>query len=325
MRPLTRPEQDIRMRNNLPRREASLFRFWERITNDHNKGRSTVAPDDWNEEVFYLSAYGLGIEEVLVFLYNKRPSFEGFLAWLQEAAIRAEDEQYEHNEPILTAEDKAFWNKNGYLVIKNAVPVEQCTEARAAIWEYLGADPTQPDTWYRNHPGKNGLMLRFSQHSILDKNRRAARIRKAYEELYNSTEIYLLLDKVSFNPPETDQYSFLGSPLHWDVSLQQPVPFVLQGLLYLNNVGEHDGAFHCVPGFHHEIGNWLASLPSGTNPREAAKQELTPIPVPANAGDLIIWHQALPHCATANKGTNPRMVQYITYQPLKMQTQEIWI
>src|ERR1700722_17616810 len=29
------------------------------------------------------------------------------------------------------------------------------------------------------------------------------------------------------------------------------------------------------------------------------------------AGDLVIWHQALPHSASPNRGTRPRMVQYV--------------
>jgi ectoine hydroxylase-related dioxygenase (phytanoyl-CoA dioxygenase family) len=167
-------------------------------------------------------------------------------------------------------------------------------------------------------------MLNFFQHEALDKNRSSRKIKKAFSELYGDTEIYLLVDKVSFNPPETEEYKFAGSPLHWDVSLQLPIPFVLQGLLYLNDVSAEDGAFHCVPGFHKRIDNWLADLPEGANPRAVAIEELTPVAVPGNAGDLVIWHQALPHCATPNNGTTPRMVQYITYKPLQEKTAEIW-
>jgi ectoine hydroxylase-related dioxygenase (phytanoyl-CoA dioxygenase family) len=40
------------------------------------------------------------------------------------------------------------------------------------------------------------------------------------------------------------------------------------------------------------------------------------IRVPGRAGDLVLWHGALPHAASANRGERPRLVQYIAYRPL---------
>ena len=131
---------------------------------------------------------------------------------------------------------------------------------------------------------------------------------------------------MSFNPPETDTYKFKGSPLHWDVSLHPPISFRLQGLLYLTDVKVDSGGFHCVAGFHHQFDNWLRNIPRNANPRDVAIQELQPIPVLGNAGDFIIWHQALPHCATPNRGAHPRMVQYLTYLPIEEQEEmKMWI
>ena len=92
------------------------------------------------------------------------------------------------------------------------------------IWEFLGMQPDNPDSWYVSHPMQKGLMVNFFDHPILEKNRSSARIKKAYEQLYQSQQIYKTIDKVSFNPPVTSTYSFKGSSLHWDVSLQQPIP-----------------------------------------------------------------------------------------------------
>ena len=94
--------------------------------------------------------------------------------------------------------------------------------------------------------------------------------------------------------------------------------------MYLTDCNEIEGAFHCVPGFHLEIENWLNSLPKGVNPRDEALRLLNPIPVKGQAGDFIIWHQALPHCATANTGTFPRLVQYLTYLPKDNISSKIW-
>lgn len=168
-------------------------------------------------------------------------------------------------------------------------------------------------------------MLNFSDHETLNRNRFSPRVKKAYEQLYKTTKIYKTIDKVSFNPPETENFNFLGSPLHWDMSLKKPLSFGLQGLLYLTDCGPNDGAFHCVPGFHNQINQWLDELKPHENPREKALQTLQSKPIIGQAGDFIIWHQALPHCATPNKGEKPRMVQYLTYLPDDYNAAGEWI
>jgi hypothetical protein len=300
---------------------TALYKFWERCTVPH-KTNGKPAVTEWHEQLYHISQYGRGIEEASKFLYMQAPAFETFMDWLKETQQPEEADTV--TDDILTEADMKFWDENGYLVVKNAVPQEQCTAAQTAIWDFLGADPNNPESWYKEHGGKNGLMLSFFHHPALNANRRSARIKKIYQELYGETDIYLLIDKVSFNPPETKYFSFMGSPLHWDVSLHTPIPYVLQGLLYLNDVSATDGAFHCVPGFHKKVDDWLAGLPAEANAREIAMTELQPVPVPGNAGDLVIWHQALPHCATSNKGAVPRMVQYIAYKPVQMPAAEIW-
>src|SRR5690606_23121668 len=110
------------------------------------------------------------------------------------------------HENILSESDIDFWNENGYIVIKDAITQAQCSAARKAIWDLLEAYPHEPESWYKEHPAKNGLMLNFFDHPALDANRRSAKIHKAYSQLYGETEIYLLVDKVSFNPPEANGY-----------------------------------------------------------------------------------------------------------------------
>ncbi|MBS1520494.1 MAG: phytanoyl-CoA dioxygenase family protein [Bacteroidetes bacterium] len=305
-------------------KETALYKLWESAMADLQGRKLKVTDDEWHQQVRHLSQNGVGMEEALQYLYNQQPTFEAFWLWTATKGVKSNVDDSPHTDEVLSAEDRAFWNENGYILIRNAAPAEQCYAAKAAILESLDAKADAPESWYANHPSKNGLMLSFFQHKALDKNRNSQKIKKAFSELYGDTEIYLLIDKVSFNPPETEEYKFAGSPLHWDVSLQLPIPFVLQGLLYLNDVSAEDGAFHCVPGFHKQIDNWIADLPKGVNPREVAIKELIPVAVPGNAGDLVIWHQALPHCATPNRGVTPRMVQYITYKPLQEKTAEVW-
>jgi hypothetical protein len=299
--------------------DVALRSLWNRA-NRANSGK--IPPEEWHWQVYHLSRYGRGLEEALDFLYNEQAAYSDFRQWLEQS--RPADREDIDIGTVLTADELAAWERNGYIVVKGAVPPQHCAAARAAIWEFLDADPEKPESWYRHHNGKSGMMLKFFQHPALNAIRRSARIKRIYEELYARQDIYLLIDKVSFNPPETESYRFAGSPLHWDVSLQLPIPYQLQGFVYLNDVDAEDGAFHCVPGFHREIEGWLAGLPAGADARMEALRELKPVPVPGEAGDLVVWNQALPHCATANKGNVPRLVQYVAYKPVVPAEQQVW-
>lgn len=283
---------------------------------------------DWQRQVRALYRRGISIETALQFLYRQRPNRQVFETWLLESGRpqpAVPDAAACIEDGALSAAQRAFWDRHGYLVLPGVVPRAQCEAACQAIWDFLGASADDPGSWYREHPGKRGMMLDFYDHPALAANRAAPLVRRACEQLYRSTAIYPSIDKVSFNPPEDGGSRFQGSPLHWDASLSLPMPFRLQGLLYLGDCGPLDGAFHCVPGFHARLPDWLARVPAGVHPRDWALRDLEPVPVPGQAGDVILWHQALPHCATPNRGTLPRMVQYLTYLPDTIDHQAQWI
>jgi hypothetical protein len=271
----------------------------------------------------YVYDLGLGMQETLEFLYSQRPDLTGFLQWANDNGMMPATDAAAVAD-TLSATDLEHWNEHGFVLIKEAVTIQEYSAATRAIWEFLGADPSDPETWYKHHPAKEGLMLVFTQHEALHTIRNSPKIRKAYEQLYGTTEIYKIVDKLSFNPPELAHYKFAGSPLHWDTSLELPVPDKFQGLLYLNDISTEGGAFHCVPGFHRDMKQWLESLPAGTDPRQYAKDNLQPVTVTGNAGDFIIWHQALPHCASPNRSQRPRLVQYLTYIPDNFEDHRPW-
>lgn len=293
------------------KQQEVLFRLKHHLLN------STKSDEHlWDYGVSTLFDLGIGMEETLNFVYYNRPSDHEFIDWIAKHA-NAYDPTIDHDEQedVLSEEDLDFWEDNGYIVIKQAISQSDCKNAANAIWEFLDASPDNKSSWYKSHPAKRGMMVLFTQHQALHKIRNSVKIRKAYEQLYGTTEIYKTIDKVSFNPPEDNMRSFLGSPLHWDVRLSLPIPYKLQGLLYLNNVSSNGGAFQCVPGFHLEIDCWLNNLPAGVDAKDYAQETLHPITIPGNAGDFIIWNQSLPHSATPNKSNTPRLVQYLTYLP----------
>lgn len=309
-----------------------LYHIWLRAVK-----QAPIKTYTWLEETCFLHQLGLGMEDVIRFLYEMQPSFADFEAWIiaqdlgiktaedvQAALAREKREQAEEIPDVLSAEDMDFWQKNGYFVLKNAASSEEVEAARQAIWAHLGASLEDEQSWYNRHKDLRGIMLTIHQHAAFRTIRASKRIRRAYQQLYGTKEIYKVIDKVGFNPPNLAHHSFKGSGLHWDTSLVLPIPDRFQGLLYLTDTAEHEGAFHCVAGFHTKIEKWLHSLAPDIHPREYAPTILTATAITGKAGDFVIWHQALPHCATPNHGKTPRMVQYFTYLPLKLEAERAW-
>ena len=54
--------------------------------------------------------------------------------------------------PVLSTADVDFWEENGYVVLHDAVPPENCKAAERAIWDFLEMDTDDPETWYPDPP-----------------------------------------------------------------------------------------------------------------------------------------------------------------------------
>jgi hypothetical protein len=299
-----------------------LEKLWQCAQEPQNSSQTDAVTFDKEIEALYKR--GISMETTLRYLYFEKPDFNAFKTWIESKTKQAQPSEEMINY-TLSEDDLEFWNKNGYIVIKGAISAQDCLDTQNAIWDYLGVQTDDKEGWYKRHEEQRGLMLNFSDHETLNKNRHSVKIQKAYEQLYKTTALYKIIDKVSFNPPETATFNFLGSGLHWDISLKRPIPLSLQGLLYLTDCFPDDGAFHCVPGFHNTIDTWLEELAPHEDPRQKALKTLLPIPITGKAGDFIIWNGALPHCASPNHGKLPRMVQYLTYLPDNYKAAAEWI
>ena len=294
--------------------------------------------DEWTTDTTLLNILGIGLEQTIKYVYQTAPAFDEFEDWIiavtggpDTEKIKLFNQLFDGSkqsntqiEQVLSDEELAFWEANGYIIIRNAVSKESCDEVIDALCSHIGIERYDSSTWYRHHRDKQGIMVQLFQHPALERNRKADSIRKAYEQLWNRKDIWPSTDRVSFNPPETESYPFQGPRLHWDTSIEQPIPFGLQGLLYLSDTAENQGAFTLIPGFQHRIGPWINSLPEGTDPRFENLYNLGPKPIAANAGDFIIWHHALPHGSSPNTSTVPRFVQYINYAPADEEVSKVW-
>lgn len=320
-----------------------LKRYWSRMT-AHRTGAlpSGAFQEEWGADNLLFSLLGVGLQQSMQKIYLDELSFNDFEQWLlgihqgkidlklvthiNEVLTNGQKQNPVNAiEVVLTSSDMEHWNKHGYVIIKNAIPRQDCEDAINAICEFLGIDTNDPSTWYTRHPAKEGVMVTLFQHPALDRNRHASRIRIAYEQIWQRKDLLVSMDKAGFNPPESDNWKFPGTHLHWDVSLRLPIPFGVQGILYLNDTLAEQGALQVVPGFHHQIDDWLHKLPADVDPRKQDLYSLGPVRIAANAGDFIIWHHALPHSGSPNVASKPRFVQYINYTPAFPERQSEWL
>ena len=304
---------------------TGLREFWAQQT-----GRAPLAPMTHDEQVL-LCLLGVGIEQTLMLLHRERPEFDGFCHWVAcEAGAPDPVEVARYNSwcagescppeaaaryaalaampAVLDDTDLRHWDDHGYVVLRAAISREAASAAAAVLWDYVVASPADPESWY--NPKARGLWIPLYHAPELAAARQSLRVRKAFAQLHGTPHLWMLTDRTSFNPPERADAQFQGFPLHWDTSLTPPIPFGVQAILYLTDTAADQGALTVVPGFHRRIEAWLAGL-GDTDPR-AVDLTAEAVPIPAEAGDLIIWHQALPHAATPNRAGLPRLAQYLT-------------
>jgi hypothetical protein len=227
--------------------------------------------------------------------------------------------------PILSAADHAFFAGNGYVVVPKAVPPQNLDAAIDAIWQFLGMDRNDPADWYRE-PHRHGGMVELYQHPALWANRQHPRVHQAFSEIWDTARLWVSMDRVSMKPPphpEHPEYDHAGF-IHWDCDTsQRPVPFGVQGVLYLADTEADQGGFQCVPELFRRFEEWVETQPADRHPRFPDLAGFEVSPIPGKAGDLLIWHRLLPHGNGRNLSARPRLAQYITMYPAREDNEEL--
>ena len=322
-----------------------LKRLWARAMAGLRGVAPPAAMHDRHLDMLVIHACSIGLEQTVDF-FGHRPDFDAFERWivattggvdpLQVARINAAVigappppeiarrlAAVDASAPVFSEDDLAHWREHGYVLLHDSVAAETRDAAAQAIYDRVGARPDDPESWYV--PNDHGIMVQLFQHPAFAANRSSARIHKAFAQLWGTADLWVTTDRGGFNVPERPGFMFRGPDLHWDVSVKTPIPFFTGGILYLTDTPPEQGAFTLVPGFHRWGEDWLKSLPPGADPRSQDLHALGAIPIGGRAGDLVIWHLALPHGASPNRGARPRLVQYINMFPAVYDEQKEWI
>jgi ectoine hydroxylase-related dioxygenase (phytanoyl-CoA dioxygenase family) len=222
-------------------------------------------------------------------------------------------------EPALSRTELDFFHENGYIVVPNAVPQQNCENLIETIFQFLGVDRNDPKSWYQPPVCPSGN-VEIYQHQTLWDNRQSPRVHAAFADVYNDHKLWVSLDRAAMRPPQHPDQPRFNMKLftHWDMDVSKITPdfFAVQGVLCLNDAPPELGGFTCVPGFHKIIEEWLDAHPEYRESRLPDVSKFPPgyelQPIPAKAGDLIIWDMRLPHGNGYNTSNQPRLAQYIS-------------
>jgi len=225
---------------------------------------------------------------------------------------------------VLTMEDWKFWQHNGYVVIKQAVPREQAQKTADFLWEFEEKDPNSPETWYtaaraeikmKELAGTGMVEVYNNQH--LWNNRQTQRLYNAFVDIWGTEKLWVTIDRANLNFPMRPGHEYKGF-IHWDYD-PETKPQNVQGVLALaDQTDENMGGFQCIPWLYRNYDTWKLTQPED---RDHFKPDITGledklVKVPMEAGDLLIFNSSEPHGIRPNRsGNKVRIAQYISMMP----------
>ena len=227
---------------------------------------------------------------------------------------------------VLSKEEFDHWQKRGFVIVRNAVPLENVERLKGLLWEFEEKDPNDPSTWdvvaRRAHPDAavgNAGMVEIYNHQFLWDNRTLPRVYDAFVDIWDMEDLWVSIDRANLNTPNRGKRASMGF-IHWDSDTSlEPLPIAVQGVLSLvHQDGGDIGGFQCVPWLFEYFDEWVRSQPSDRDPHRPdmtgienrlEKLELFP-------GDLMIFNSLLAHGVAPNTSDDKvRMAQYISMFP----------
>lgn len=237
---------------------------------------------------------------------------------------------------VLSAEDFAFWQTYGYVVVREAIPSAAAVSLLDFAWSFQGLDPDDPESWYAERPYRSDLdrelhiygFVEAYHHQLIWDSRQTQRVYDAFVDVWDCEQLWVTLDRLNLNPPNVrNRDRKLIAPtdtgfdieLHWDVDSTRSVQQQrVQGIIALNDTEHELGGFQCSPELFRDFDRWKLDQPSDRDPiRPDVSWDKYPVARPQlHAGDLLIWNGMLAHGVARNSSEKGvRAVQYLSMMP----------
>ncbi|MEV0440384.1 phytanoyl-CoA dioxygenase family protein [Streptomyces spectabilis] len=237
---------------------------------------------------------------------------------------------------VLSAEQYAFWQTYGYVVVEEAIPADAARRLLDFAWEFQGLDRDRPETWYEEREFRTDLdrdlyvygFVEAYHHQLIWDSRQTQRVYDAFVDVWDCEELWVTLDRLNLNPPNVKNRSrSLIAPtdtgfdieLHWDVdSTLSVLPQRVQGIVALHDTESELGGFQCSPELFRRFDRWKLDQPADRDPvrPDTDRAEFPVVRPELKAGDLLIWNGMLAHGVAPNTSANGvRAVQYLSMMP----------
>ncbi|MGC1780673.1 MAG: phytanoyl-CoA dioxygenase family protein [Xanthobacteraceae bacterium] len=274
-----------------------LKRLWSRSLAARHGRFFPATTHDRHLDKLVIHASGLGLEQTLGYLGSQTPSFEDFERWIVATTGGVAPARAARINAAIAGLPPPPESARRIAAIEASAPV--LSEADLSFWR------------------ENGHVV---LHDAVTPEQSATAARAVWEHVGAAPH-----DPETWYPANDHgiMVQYFQHPAF--EAVKTPIPFGTGGILYLTDTPPAQGAFTLVPGFQRWGEKWLKSLPPDADPRAQDLYALGPRTIGGRAGDLVIWHQALPHGASPNLGARPRLVQYINMFPTHYEEQEEWI
>ncbi|MEM9885955.1 MAG: phytanoyl-CoA dioxygenase family protein [Bacteroidota bacterium] len=225
---------------------------------------------------------------------------------------------------VLSEADWDFWQHNGYIVIKNAVPKTQAQTTADFLWEFEEKKAYDASTWYTSPRAEMKMkelagtgMVEVYNHQHLWNNRQTQRVYDAFVDIWGTSKLWVTIDRANLNFPIRPGFEYKGF-IHWDYD-PETRPQNVQGVLALSDqTDENMGGFQCIPWLYRNYDTWKLTQPEDRNPFQPDVSGLEDkiVKVPLEAGDLLIFNSTEPHGIRPNHSKDKvRIAQYISMMP----------
>ena len=219
-----------------------------------------------------------------------------------------------HRVAPLTTEQVRTYQRDGYLLVSSLVPEETVSAAQAAMWQRLGADPSDSWSWPRLGPPPHALKEERLLATYTDAMLGAA------AQLSGADVATFLRPRRAFTvnrAPSSGEWQ--AHQPHLDRSASEfryrtfPPPYRIGALTYLTSISVHGGGTVVWPGSHARVEALARTDPAKYRYLSALSDALTQIPLGTpieltpSAGDVLFHHYLCVHASSENVGHTPRL------------------